>query len=184
MGRCALFVVMAFSIGWMSSTEAMAAQWALRVVAASDRTVDQEMKAHVRDALLPFVHRAVRIVPYGADPHYWEREAVRALHHNGLDVPIRVEIVERIVRFEPTGVRARVDTVHVTIGAGQGHNWWCLLMQMMCIVEGTSEEDEPLYAAIGQAVSSGETPKKRTAKLWIASMWTGRETKKGHQLGR
>jgi hypothetical protein len=177
------YFVVVVSMSMMCSSEAMAAQWALRVVASSDRTHDQEVKRGVRDALLPLARHAVRTYPYGAGVQYWEREVGRALHRHGLDVSVQVVLVERAVRFVPSEVRATVNTVQVTIGAGRGHNWWCLLIQTMCIVEGTTEEDEPLYAAVGQALPSLETSKKRTAKLWIASMWTGYETKKGTSIG-
>lgn len=102
------------------------------VVAASDAPRDQALKLRVRDAV------AGRVAALGAaarTPAQAEalvlrergrllRLAAAELRRSGSDDPLRLEVRTR-------GERRQVRLV---IGAGAGHNWFCVLYPPLCVV--------------------------------------------------
>ena len=129
----------------------------LHVVAASDSTADQAMKLHVRDACLRRARESLADCPDAdaayaklrADREGFVRAARAAAAEMGCVKPVRVEIgvfdfPDRIYGslFLPAG---EYRALRVVIGAGEGHNWWCVLYPSLCVL------DEAIYA-------SGQTP--------------------------
>ena len=116
----------------------------LHVVAHSDDPQDQALKLRVRDAVLPLLAEAVagarspeealgRVEERVAAITARAREAIRA---GGYDYPVRVETgrfpfpARRLGdRVYPAGT---YHAVRVVIGAGRGHNFWCVLFPGLC----------------------------------------------------
>lgn len=146
----------------------------LHVVAASDAAADQAVKLHVRDACLRYAREALADCP-DADAAYaalcadragFARAAREAAAELGCALPVRVQ----------TGVFPFPDRVYgdlvvpagdyralrVVIGAGEGHNWWCVLYPSLCVL------DERVYAS-GQDV---EIEFYSSACRWLKNLLT------------
>ena len=114
----------------------------LHVVANSDSGADQAIKLHVRDAVLAAARQALQ----GAgDPQQaiaqalpqLEAAANAALAAQGsrdtASVSFRRELFptrEYDTFSLPSGV---YRSLRVTIGAGGGHNWWCVIFPSLCV---------------------------------------------------
>ena len=114
----------------------------LHVVANSDSGADQAIKLHVRDAVLATARQALQ----GAgDPQQaiaqalpqLEAAANAALAAQGsrdtASVSFRRELFptrEYDTFSLPSGV---YRSLRVTIGAGGGHNWWCVIFPSLCV---------------------------------------------------
>lgn len=137
----------------------------LHVVASSDSAHDQAVKLQVRDAVLAFCEPLLE----GAESRSEVQRrldgqmqalancAQRALWAAGEDGTVSVRLAEEYypTRDYPTFSlpAGRYLGLRVTIGAGEGHNWWCVVFPPLCNeaaageVVGTEEEElEPDYS--------------------------------------
>ena len=117
----------------------------LHVVANSDETADQAVKLQVRDAVLPVIRsltaeaktaRQARTALTRGLPKL-ETAARAALPPELADCPVQVSLGrERFPRriydtFElPAGT---YEALRITLGAGEGHNWWCVAFPALCL---------------------------------------------------
>lgn len=114
----------------------------LHVVANSDSAADQAVKLHVRDAVLAAARQALQGTD---DPQQaiaqalpqLEAAANAALAAQGsrdtASVSFRRELFptrEYDTFSLPSGV---YRSLRVTIGAGGGHNWWCVIFPSLCV---------------------------------------------------
>lgn len=114
----------------------------LHVVANSDSARDQSIKLYVRDAVL---REAQRILSGAQDAQSavaqnlpaLEAAANRALRQQGCaenaQVSFRRELFPSRVydTFSlPSGI---YRSLRVTIGQGEGHNWWCVIFPSLCV---------------------------------------------------
>ena len=114
----------------------------LHVVANSDSAADQAVKLHVRDAVLAAARQALQGTD---DPQQaiaqalpqLEAAANAALAAQGsrdtASVSFRRELFptrEYDTFSLPSGV---YQSLRVTIGAGGGHNWWCVIFPSLCV---------------------------------------------------
>jgi stage II sporulation protein R len=117
----------------------------LHVVASSDAPDDQARKLLVRDAVLPV---AAALTDGCADADAARRRlaaglpeletaARSALRSAGSDEPVRVSLGSELFprRDYPTfSLPAGPYTaLRVTVGAGSGHNWWCVAFPALCL---------------------------------------------------
>ena len=131
-----------------SSRVPVSAYIRLHVLAADDGAAAQALKLEVRDAVLAAA-RALLSDCGGAD-EAWERigrnvaalEAAAAARARelGYEGPVRAEtgVFDFPDRhygavFVPAGP---YRALRVVIGAGEGHNWWCVLYPSLCVPEG------------------------------------------------
>ena len=114
----------------------------LHVVANSDSGADQAIKLHVRDAVLAAARQALQ----GADDPQQaiaqalpalETAANAALAAQGSRKTARVSFRRELFPTRdydtfslPSGV---YRSLRVTIGAGDGHNWWCVIFPSLCV---------------------------------------------------
>ena len=114
----------------------------LHVVANSDSGADQAIKLHVRDAVLAAAQQALQ----GADDPQQaiaqalpelEAAANAALAAQGSCDSARVSFRRELFPTRdydtfslPSGV---YRSLRVTIGAGDGHNWWCVIFPSLCV---------------------------------------------------
>ena len=121
----------------------------LHVVANSDSAHDQAVKLEVRDA----VSAAAKALLDGAE----DPRAALAGRLDAVADAVTVRLgKERFPTREydtfslPAGV---YESLRVTIGAGKGHNWWCVVFPSLCL---TSSMDELELAAQTAGFSIGE----------------------------
>lgn len=141
---------------WAGATEAALADRVLRlhVVANSDSDADQARKLLVRDAVLA---RATLLLDGAAGrqdaeaalaPHLDElaQAGAEALARTGNHDPVRVELdgqwfpTREYDGFSlPAG---QYRALRVTIGAGAGRNWWCVVFPPLCLASVSEQSVE------------------------------------------
>ncbi len=134
----------------------------LHVVANSDSEADQAIKLQVRDAVLAVTEPLME----GAEDPYAalsdalpeiESAAVNCLAALGVADPVTVTLGQEAYPtrvYESFSLPAgQYTSLRVTIGAGEGHNWWCVVFPSICFAA-TSTDLESAAATAG--FSDGE----------------------------
>ncbi|CEP69501.1 Sporulation stage II, protein R [Moorella glycerini] len=148
----------------------------LHVIANSDTTADQELKRHVRDAVLASIGRSLAAAgDIGA--------ARQLVSHNlaaitaAAEAQIRREGQNYTVRTEfgdfafPTRAYGDItlpagnyEAVRLVIGAGKGENWWCVLFPPLCLVDAAGKADDD--ALTSRPVMAGEEGQAKIRVGW------------------
>ena len=128
----------------------------LHVVANSDSKEDQAVKLQVRDAVLSVTEPALltKLPPEQALikvlPEI-RKAAERCLRENGFTENVTVSFgTERFPTrvYEGFALPAGVyRSLRVTIGAGEGQNWWCVVFPSICFRATAAELEEAAAAA-------------------------------------
>ena len=126
----------------------------LHILANSDSPQDQAVKLRVRDALLPLFEAAASyddarafVLAHGA-ALLARCQAVLA----AAGAPYGAQLLLGVSAFPdrtydktffPAG---DYDALQIVLGAGEGHNWWCVLFPPLCIVtqDGAAPTDAPI----------------------------------------
>jgi len=133
--------------------QAASAQAVLRlhILANSDEATDQAVKLRVRDALLPLFERAESyadarafVLDHGAT---LLRLCQQTLAACGVSYGVQLLLGESDfpdrtyagILF-PAGV---YDALQIVLGAGAGHNWWCVLFPPLCVVTPDGAAPDP-----------------------------------------
>lgn len=122
------------------------------ILANSDSGRDQEVKLKVRSLLLDYMQKQLDVdadkeetVEY-LQNHQREVEqlADRYLEENGFDYQAKLELTNC---YFPTRVYdglvfpcGNYDAARITLGKGDGHNWWCVLYPRLCFVDAACSE--------------------------------------------
>ena len=142
-----IFAIAVSSFGAFAGESARIREEVLRlhIIASSDSESDQELKLAVRDAVLSerpelFAGGATKAEARElALVHLPEIERIAAdkIVRRGYGYPVRAEVVNMHFatrQYEgfilPAG---RYDAIRITIGRGEGQNWWCIMFPPMCI---------------------------------------------------
>ncbi|MCI6358337.1 MAG: stage II sporulation protein R [Clostridiales bacterium] len=149
----------------------------LHVIAASDADEAQAVKLQVRDAVLAYlepkladvtdVDAAQEIIAANLDG---VAQAARTVTPDAVTVtlgPERYPTREYETFSLPAGV---YTSLRVTLGAGEGHNWWCVIFPPLCVesslsdraVETLSDDDVKLITEDGD----GYVLRFRLLELW------------------
>lgn len=128
----------------------------LRVIAESDESADQADKLLVRDAVLAALEPRIancasleeaRAAALEALPQLAEA-AGKALEEAGRprSLTLRLGAEDCPLRAYETFTlpAGNYETLTVTLGAGEGHNWWCVVFPPLCLAAAgeSGEEDE------------------------------------------
>ncbi|MFX4263551.1 stage II sporulation protein R [Pelotomaculum propionicicum] len=121
----------------------------LHVVSNSDSSEDQELKRKVRDEIVTAVGPAfteaeniasARYIAEANLDHIREIAALK-IRAEGKDYPVQVELNSFSFPTKHYGPfilpAGDYEAVRVTIGAGSGANWWCVLYPPLCFVDMT-----------------------------------------------
>ncbi|MDD7652591.1 MAG: stage II sporulation protein R [Candidatus Faecousia sp.] len=121
----------------------------LHVVANSDAPEDQAVKLRVKDAVVSMLEETMEAMPTVEEAKAYlethlpqiEETANRVLKELGSGLEAVVTFArERFPTREydtfrlPAGV---YQALRITIGAGEGHNWWCVLFPSLCVPAST-----------------------------------------------
>lgn len=136
----------------------------LHIIAASDSDYDQRLKLKVRDAVLS--SSGELFGKYSSSEEAKERIAAcldsiketaeKTLRENGCGDSVSCEITQmRFDRreYEDFAVPAgNYTALRITIGEGEGHNWWCVMYPPLCVPcaarDMTEEEFEEKYGSL------------------------------------
>nr|WP_317412786.1 stage II sporulation protein R [uncultured Solibaculum sp.] len=117
----------------------------LHVLANSDSQEDQELKLKVRDRILLESEHLMDGVSDReeakqiAKQHLPELEAAAQdeIYRQGYDYPVEVRLEKTYFntrQYDTVTLPAgQYDALRVLIGAGEGHNWWCVMFPPMCL---------------------------------------------------
>ena len=132
----------------------------LHVVAASDSEEDQAIKLRVRDAVVESLQEGLQdVTDIDAAKAYIQSQLPRletvanevlAASGCGDVATVRLQVEEFAARVYdtftlPAGI---YDALRITIGEGEGQNWWCVAFPNLCI-GATTGEFEAVAAGAG-----------------------------------
>lgn len=132
----------------------------LHVVAASDSAEDQAVKLQVRDAVIDSLRQALADAADMAQAKAYieshlpqiEAAANRVLRELGVEDSATVTFLEEAFPLRqydtfslPSGI---YESLRITIGDGQGKNWWCVVFPSLCF-QSTSADVEDVAAGAG-----------------------------------
>lgn len=127
----------------------------LRIIANSDSNADQALKLTIRNALVVKVASWVknansatqaRTIVESHIPDI-ERTAQTVEHQHGVFEPIRTNVGQVPFPTKIYGNRVypagNYEALRVTIGKGEGANWWCVLYPPLCFIDITEGDAVP-----------------------------------------
>lgn len=132
----------------------------LHVVAASDAAADQAMKLRVRDAVVESLQAAMEDIGDAEQAKAYLQENLprlrgivnSVLRQAGCEDLATVSLVEEAFSSKeydtfrlPSGV---YSALRITIGEGEGANWWCVVFPALC-ESATTEEFTDIAAGAG-----------------------------------
>jgi len=155
----------------------------IRIIAASDSSFDQQVKRGVRDRVEDV------IVSWGAMPAtHDEARALIASHLVDIqaaadqaleqwDVDYTAEVTLADVPFPDKMFGGRTyeagdyEALRITLGGGQGANWWCVLFPPLCLTAATAAEEKPAQTssaasaktAVGKSSAAAAAGKSESA---------------------
>lgn len=139
----------------------------LHILAAGNDTASQEIKLHVRDAVLSVIRDAMADVTNAAEaesallPLLDEitETADRVLADSGVSYRASAEITSEFFPIKQYGSLllppGEYRALRILLGEGRGKNWWCMLYPSLCFTEGITasiaeEEKEKLRGFLSE----------------------------------
>jgi stage II sporulation protein R len=116
----------------------------LHVVASSDSESDQALKLRVRDAVLEALSAPLSGAGGAREAEYIinkelgavEAAALSEIRSSGFDYGVTASVVEEDFptrKYDTFSLPAgRYTALRVTIGEGEGRNWWCVVFPPLC----------------------------------------------------
>ena len=126
----------------------------IHILANSDSQQDQELKLEVRDEILKFSEslfnsaqskeEAEKIVSENLEEI--KTVAQRKVFDEGYNYEVNAEITNMYFTTRyyenytmPSGM---YDALRITIGKGEGHNWWCVMYPSICLSSSIESDEE------------------------------------------
>lgn len=149
----------------------------LHVVAVSDDGLEQAIKLRVRDAVLEYLEAELAGVGnaeeakavIAADMDGIARAAASAAAGREVTVSLGRENYPTREYEGMTLPAGSYDSLQVVLGAGEGHNWWCVVFPPLCL---SAAEGERLQSVMGQedfalvTEAEGYELRFKTVELW------------------
>ncbi len=154
----------------------------LHILANSDSETDQALKLKVRDGLLNYSETLFKNAATKEEAKVIAKEnlaqirseAKRIIHENGYnyDVQVYVKNISFNTRIygDITLPAGYYDAIQVVIGAGEGHNWWCVMFPPLCLPSATGTE---LNAVLNDEEQKIVTEDTYTFKFKIVEIFEG-----------
>lgn len=125
----------------------------LHILANSDEDYDQQLKLKVRDKVLIYTESLFESAQSKEDAENLISKnlqnicntAQKEVTDNGYDYPVTAQIIKMYFTTRtyesytlPSGM---YDALRITIGSGEGHNWWCVMYPSICISSEKSQDE-------------------------------------------
>ena len=174
-------IVGAFRLGEIARDQEKLTEEVIRlhVVANSDDVKDQELKLQVRDAVIELLEQAADQMPTKEEAYaYIESHlgdiadaANRVIEAAGFSDKIQVTLLQEEFNTRqydtftlPAGV---YDSLRITIGEGEGQNWWCVVFPRLCLA-GDGLEDTAAGAGFSDTLTDTIQQKEGyEVRFWI-----------------
>ena len=155
----------------------------LHVVANSDSEEDQSVKLLVRDVVLEEAAKW-----YGGAQSMEEASSQLCTHlqslgetarttlaENGMEYSAKVEMTEMYFSTRDYGTfrlpAGRYRTLRVTLGEGQGKNWWCVVFPSLCLPAAGEEQSDLLLSLPESEREIVENPEQFQVKFKAVELW-------------
>ena len=139
----------------------------LHVIANSDSVSDQRLKLKVRDAVIEYMDDQDELNTVGETRRHLKNNLGRletiangVIAAEGYDYDAKADLGIRYIPEKTYGdmtfPAGNYEALNITIGDGEGQNWWCVVFPPLCLLdEGTEEihEDPELLTDESSAVS-------------------------------
>lgn len=144
----------------------------LHVVANSDSEKDQAVKLKVRDAVLAEAAKWCEnsssmeetTAALCVHAEAIRTAANRTLLENGFSETASVQVTDAYFPTRDYGdfslPAGKYRTLRVTIGKGEGKNWWCVVFPALCLPAAEKRGEDPLAFLPGSQREAVENPKK------------------------
>ena len=156
-----LLLAVAFYLGTVMSDKAALAKNVIRlhVVADSDSVEDQAVKLQVRDALIEKLDGALEDFPDLETAKMWLEQQLPILEKTANDALKRAGSTCKAVvtlgkeafpsrEYDTFTLPAGVyESLRVTIGSGEGQNWWCVVFPNLCFSATTDGFEDTAVSA-------------------------------------
>lgn len=156
----------------------------LHVVADTDDPEDQEIKLLVRDEILKLVNTIKSDALTKEDalallqdqlPRLQEA-ANRVLQQSGKDYQAEVTLQQEAFPTRiydtfslPAGI---YDSLRVTLGSGEGKNWWCVVFPDLCASAAAVVEETAVEAGFSDTLSKTLTQEEGyEVRFWVLDCW-------------
>ena len=115
------------------------------VVANSDSEEDQAVKLQIRDTVMDYLEPILGELPTAEEAKAWLQEhleeikeiADAVLKQHGFSKTASVSLRQEAfdTRFYDTFTMpaGTYDALRITVGEGQGQNWWCVVFPQLCL---------------------------------------------------
>lgn len=126
----------------------------LHIIANSDSERDQSVKLEVRDRIALSSEKIFggcesrEDILKAAEENLWymEETAREVLSENGFDYSVSAEIADthfdRRYYGDITMPEGDYTALKITLGNGEGHNWWCVMYPPLCLPCFTDSEED------------------------------------------
>lgn len=153
----------------------------LHVLANSDTVEDQALKLKVRDAVIEYMEKQDDLNSAGEARKYLsenlnrlEKIAEGVIASEGYDYSARADLGVRYIPEKAYGgitfPAGNYEALNITIGRGEGENWWCVLFPPLCLLEeGTATDDEVVSgdeASEGNNDDDGSSEARKLRLRW------------------
>lgn len=171
-----------FTGAWAGSRQSQLSQKLIRlhVVAVSDDEREQEIKLDVRDAVLDYLTPLLADIPDAKtageiiEENLSGVECAALSRSQGRQVTVSLGPEEFPTRhYESFSLPAgEYESLRVTLGDGEGHNWWCVVFPPLCVEAAGpgSEQAQAVLsdddAALITCEDEGYVLKFRVLELW------------------
>ena len=166
---------------WAERTQTELAEGLVRlhIVANSDTPADQAAKLALRDDILAELAPKLAAAQSREDALAIVRSEIPAIEARGVSAALQVEHFPRTDYADFSLPEGDYLALRVVMGAGAGHNWWCVLFPPLCtelLAVDTQESfallPEEQSALVTQA-DEGYELRFRVVELWekIAATW-------------
>ena len=166
----------------------------LHILAPSDSAEDQNLKLEVRDMILKKYGKLLSGAKSAEDAiekvkgelTHIKADCERLILNTGYDYSVKVELKEEWFNTReyaafslPSGTYASLS---VTLGGGEGQNWWCVMYPPICL-EASVSESETAYSDSELSLITSGGYRMKFKLLEVASSIFDRQNKKLYKKG-
>lgn len=127
----------------------------LHVIANSNTVSDQRLKLQVRDAVIAYMDDQDELDTVGKTREHLKNNLDRletiangVIAAEGYEYDAKAELGVRFIPEKTYGdmtfPAGNYEALNITLGEGEGENWWCVVFPPLCLLEETTLTDEEL----------------------------------------
>ncbi len=143
---CVIFSMIPFNAGCKNLSRDV---FRLHILANSDSKADQALKIKVRNSVLKYTNTMYKNAKSRQEAEKLTADSLQKIadiarqrvYEEGYDYPVKAQITHMYFNTRyydkvtmPSGF---YNALRITIGKGEGHNWWCVMYPSLCVGSST-----------------------------------------------